>query len=177
MEISFVFRLLPIVAFGFLSGCADKDDKVKKEFEKRIVSRFSDSEILEQCGLDGWSDWAYNLEKTDSLISPYLASIGASYDSGETKAFKEETGKALMDYRAGDENALDGVDLIGFKGEIDIRMAYQDDKWVLKKVLWKTTWPPSLDGSPDSWYDTPETDDDGKPNRRWLQFRSLLEIE
>ena len=72
-------RLLAIVAFGLLSSCSEKDESsILKEFEKGPIAALNDKENLKKVGLSvfaNYSNWSYNVEKTDSIVSPYTAII------------------------------------------------------------------------------------------------------
>ncbi len=109
--------LVSVVAL-LLAGCgpseretkANEDERVKTGFERDIVSRYRNDELLKQCDLDDWSFLPYDLERTNSLITPYKALIEANFDGDDGSS---------PDPRA---------------GEIRIDMVYQEGKWVVKEV-------------------------------------------
>ncbi|MDA7541012.1 hypothetical protein N8649_02730 [bacterium] len=131
-------RLLAIVAFGLLSSCSEKDERandkderandkdeipmdegqrVLKEFREGPLAALDDKENLKKLKWHDYSKWTYDVQKTDSLISPYTATIkgdGIAYNSPY----------------------INKGESIGVK--ILIKMAYQDDKWVYKERRTKT---------------------------------------
>ena len=81
-------RLLAIVAFGLLSSCSEKDESsILKEFEKGPIAALNDKENLKEVlpPFSYYSNWSYNVEKTDSLVSPYTAIINGVASSDGTK--------------------------------------------------------------------------------------------
>ena len=95
MKALFQLRVLLLLAIGFLSGCADEDAKVQnedakvqKKFEEDVMPKFMSTEIAKEVSwLKGISDWSYDVEKTDSLISPYVATINTSSPTGTETSF------------------------------------------------------------------------------------------
>lgn len=87
-------RLLAIVAFGLLSSCSEKDESsILKEFEKGPIAALNDKENLKKLDWAGYAKWSYNVEKTDSLVSPYTATINGVASPSGTKL------KILMAYQ------------------------------------------------------------------------------
>ena len=78
MKALFQLRVLLVLVIGFLSGCVSEDARVKKKFEEDVIQKLAG--IVEGIGLKGYTgselaDTSYNVEKTDSLTSPYVATI------------------------------------------------------------------------------------------------------
>ena len=88
MKPLFQLRVLLVLAIGFLSGCADEDAKVQKKFEEDVMPKFMSTELPKELSwLKGCSDWSYDVKKTDSLTSPYVATIDTRHPKGPETSF------------------------------------------------------------------------------------------
>ena len=126
MKKRFTFTLYPLVALSFLilSSCGEKDPL--KILEQKHLSRLTKDSVVNG---EKW-DVAYDVKKTDSLATPYLAELNIKWEANkEDKAayavkLKNNTNEAISEAMVG----------MGPFNEYKVIMKWQDNQWQLGSV-------------------------------------------
>jgi len=107
-------KLIVMAAFAaLLVGCQKESEEVELSPLEKMKSHLAevDGKRSRVFGRE-WKNISYDVQKTDSLVSPYTATVSAEV------------------HRFDDETETEPSDRYDYK----ITMLYQDDRWVVKQV-------------------------------------------